>query len=99
VITTGVAEATDQRVAAAAEPGGAGATRGGGRPRATERAALGRASTRALRRCIAIASNLGAGDRFDRALSTFAEAYADQNERDHRALADAVAAGRVTAVM
>jgi hypothetical protein len=46
---------------------------------------------------IAIASYLGAGDRFDRALSTFAEAYADPNERDHRALADAVAAGRVTA--
>jgi hypothetical protein len=48
---------------------------------------------------IAIASYLGTGDRFDRALSTFAEAYADPNERDHRALADAVAAGRVTAVM
>jgi uncharacterized protein (DUF2252 family) len=46
---------------------------------------------------IAIASYLGAGDRFDRALAAFAEAYADQNERDHRALADAVAAGRVTA--
>ena len=31
---------------------------------------------------IAIASYLGAGDSFDRALASFAEAYADQNERD-----------------
>jgi uncharacterized protein (DUF2252 family) len=44
---------------------------------------------------IAIASYLGAGDSFDRALSSFAEAYADQNERDYRALEDAVASGRV----
>ena len=33
---------------------------------------------------IAIASYLGAGDSFDRALASFAEAYADQNERDYR---------------
>ena len=46
---------------------------------------------------IAIASYLGAGDSFDRALASFAEAYADQNERDYRALQDAVAAGRVAA--
>ena len=46
---------------------------------------------------IAIASYLGAGDSFDRALASFAEAYADQNERDYHALQDAVAAGRVTA--
>ena len=32
---------------------------------------------------IAIASYLGAGDSFDRALATFAETYADQNERDY----------------
>ena len=31
---------------------------------------------------IAIASYLGGGDSFDRALATFGEAYADQNERD-----------------
>ena len=31
----------------------------------------------------AIASYLGEGDRFDRALAAFAEAYADQNERDY----------------
>ncbi|MGW2537567.1 DUF2252 domain-containing protein [Streptomyces sp. NPDC001499] len=46
---------------------------------------------------IAIAAYLGHGDVFDRALETFAERYADQNERDHRALVDAVAAGRLTA--
>ena len=46
---------------------------------------------------IAIASYLGAGDSFDRALASFAEAYADQNERDYRALQDAVAAGRIAA--
>ncbi|MEV6245310.1 DUF2252 domain-containing protein [Streptomyces sp. NPDC051742] len=46
---------------------------------------------------IAIAAYLGGGDAFDRALATFAEAYADQNERDHRALKDAVRAGRLPA--
>jgi uncharacterized protein (DUF2252 family) len=44
---------------------------------------------------IAIASYLGAGDRFDRALASFAETYADQNERDYEALKDAVASGRI----
>ena len=46
---------------------------------------------------IAIASYLGRGETFDRALAEFAEAYADQNERDYRALQEAVASGRVTA--
>jgi hypothetical protein len=46
---------------------------------------------------IAIASYLGAGDTFDRALASFAEAYADQNDRDYQALQDAVAAGLVAA--
>lgn len=46
---------------------------------------------------IAIASYLGKGDSFDRALVTFAEAYADQNERDHQALVDAVHSGRLPA--
>ncbi|MCD9874839.1 DUF2252 domain-containing protein [Streptomyces guryensis] len=46
---------------------------------------------------VAIGAYLGRGDSFDRALARFARAYADQNERDHRALADAVAAGHVTA--
>jgi uncharacterized protein (DUF2252 family) len=46
---------------------------------------------------IAIAAYLGTSDVFDRAIAEFAIAYADQNERDHQALADAVAAGRITA--
>ncbi len=46
---------------------------------------------------IAIASYLGEGDSFDRALATFAEAYADQNEQDYKALQEAVASGRVAA--
>ncbi|MEU0950528.1 DUF2252 domain-containing protein [Streptomyces canus] len=44
---------------------------------------------------IAIAAYLGGGDSFDRALVTFAERYADQNERDHQALVDAISAGRL----
>ena len=46
---------------------------------------------------IAIASYLGAGDRFDRALSAFAATYADQNERDYAELAGAVEDGKLTA--
>jgi uncharacterized protein (DUF2252 family) len=44
---------------------------------------------------IAIASYLGSGDRFDRAIASFAEAYADQNQRDHELLARAVKDGRI----
>jgi uncharacterized protein (DUF2252 family) len=46
---------------------------------------------------IAIAAYLGGGPAFDVAVQEFAAAYADQNERDHRALLDAIAAGRITA--
>jgi uncharacterized protein (DUF2252 family) len=46
---------------------------------------------------IAIASYLGSRTAFDRALLEFSKAYADQNERDYRALADAVDSGRVIA--
>jgi uncharacterized protein (DUF2252 family) len=46
---------------------------------------------------IAIAAYLGNSDAFDRAIAGFAEAYADQNERDHAALVDAIASGRITA--
>ena len=38
-----------------------------------------------------------ASDAFDRAIADFAEAYADQNERDYQALKDAVESGRVVA--
>jgi uncharacterized protein (DUF2252 family) len=44
---------------------------------------------------IAIASYLGGGDVFDRALIDFAEAYADQNERDYEAVKAAVQAGHL----
>ena len=44
---------------------------------------------------IAIASYLGKGDAFDRAVAGFAAAYADQNERDYEAFAAAVASGRL----
>jgi uncharacterized protein (DUF2252 family) len=46
---------------------------------------------------IAIASYLGAGGSFDRALASFAESYADQNERDYRVLRAAVESGRLAA--
>jgi uncharacterized protein (DUF2252 family) len=46
----------------------------------------------------AIAGWLGKGDSFERALATFAIAYADQNDRDYQALRDAVAAGRIEAI-
>jgi len=46
---------------------------------------------------IAIASYLGKGDTFDRAIGEFSVAYADQNERDHAALLQAVKDGRIVA--
>ena len=48
---------------------------------------------------IAIGAYLGSGDAFDRALVSFSEAYADQNERDHDALRDAVASERLPAAL
>ena len=46
---------------------------------------------------IAIAAYLGKSQSFDRAIVGFSKAYAEQNERDYQALADAVKTGRVTA--
>jgi uncharacterized protein (DUF2252 family) len=46
---------------------------------------------------IAIAAYLGSSNVFDQAITQFAAAYADQNERDHQSLLDAVASGRLTA--
>jgi uncharacterized protein (DUF2252 family) len=46
---------------------------------------------------IAIAAYLGKADAFDRAVTEFAAAYADQNERDHQALVEAVKSGRISA--
>jgi uncharacterized protein (DUF2252 family) len=44
---------------------------------------------------VAIAAYLGKGTAFDQAIAEFAEAYADQNERDHAALREAAEAGRI----
>jgi len=46
---------------------------------------------------IAIASYLGNGTTFEKALARFAEAYADQNERDYEAFAAACRTGRLRA--
>ncbi len=46
---------------------------------------------------IAIASYLGNGDSFDRAIADFSAAYADQNEKDYEAFAAAVRSGRLIA--
>jgi uncharacterized protein (DUF2252 family) len=55
---------------------------------------------RAHARCgdaVAISAYLGSSDACDRAIAGYADAYAEQNERDHQALLDAIASGRVTA--
>jgi uncharacterized protein (DUF2252 family) len=44
---------------------------------------------------IAIASYLGKGDVFDRAIADFSAAYADQNERDYAAFSQAIDSGRL----
>jgi uncharacterized protein (DUF2252 family) len=46
---------------------------------------------------IGIASYLGSGPQFDEAVTEFAEAYADQNDLDYRALLDAIESGRIEA--
>jgi uncharacterized protein (DUF2252 family) len=45
----------------------------------------------------AISGYLGSGDTFDRAISKFAVAYADQTRLDHQALVEAIESGRVAA--
>jgi uncharacterized protein (DUF2252 family) len=47
---------------------------------------------------IAIAAYLGADDQFDRSIGDFARRYADQNELDYQAFADAIQSGRLQAV-
>jgi uncharacterized protein (DUF2252 family) len=47
---------------------------------------------------IAIAAYLGRKDTFDQAVADFSVAYADQNERDYQALADAISSGRLEAI-
>ena len=42
-----------------------------------------------------ISGYLGNSSRFDDAVSNFAMAYADQNERDYQALLEAIRAGKI----
>jgi len=46
---------------------------------------------------IAIAAYLGASDKFDRAITDFANRYADQNDTDYQAFLEAVRTGRLVA--
>ena len=46
---------------------------------------------------VAIAAYLGSSDSFDQAIVEFAHAYAEQNDRDYRALGEAAASGRIVA--
>jgi uncharacterized protein (DUF2252 family) len=46
---------------------------------------------------VAIASYLGKGDAFDRAMADFSAVYADQNAKDYEAFAAAVKSGRLAA--
>ena len=46
---------------------------------------------------VAIASYLGKSDAFDNAVADFSAIYADQNERDHAGLQEAVDTGRASA--
>jgi uncharacterized protein (DUF2252 family) len=47
---------------------------------------------------IAIAEYLGEDDQFDRSMVDFAKRYADQNELDYQAFADAIRSGRLEAL-
>jgi hypothetical protein len=47
---------------------------------------------------IALAGYLGKKDRFDEAITSFAERYADQNEQDYQAFTKAIRSGRLEAV-
>ena len=47
---------------------------------------------------VAIAAYLGEDDQYDRSISDFAKRYADQNELDYQAFADAVRSGRLDAL-
>jgi uncharacterized protein (DUF2252 family) len=47
---------------------------------------------------VAIAEYLGEDDQFDRSIADFSKRYADQNERDYQAFAEAVRSGRLGAL-
>jgi hypothetical protein len=54
--------------------------------------------TRPVRRPIAVAEYLRDNDQFDRSITDFAKRYAERNELDHRAFAQAIRSGRLEAV-
>ena len=60
--------------------------------------ALARAHARTARATV-ISGYLGSSEDFDHAIADFAIAYADQNDKDHQRLLEAVSAGRVLAVL
>ena len=45
----------------------------------------------------AITGYIGSGDKFDKAIASFAQAFADQNERDHKEFVRAIRSGRIEA--
>ena len=47
---------------------------------------------------VAIATYLGDDDQFDRSIADFAQRYAEQNERDYQAFAEAIRSGRLEAL-
>ena len=47
---------------------------------------------------VAIAAYLGEDDRFDRAITDFAERYAEQNQQDYQAFTKAIRSGRLEAL-
>jgi uncharacterized protein (DUF2252 family) len=47
---------------------------------------------------VAIAEYLGEDDQFDRSITDFAKRYADQNDRDYQAFAEAIRSGRLQAL-
>jgi NAD(P)H-dependent flavin oxidoreductase YrpB (nitropropane dioxygenase family) len=47
---------------------------------------------------VAIAEYLDEDDQFDQSITDFAQRYAEQNERDYRAFAEAVRSGRLEAL-
>ena len=47
---------------------------------------------------VELAGYLGMSDKFDSSITDFSKRYADQNERDYRAFAEAVRSGRLDAV-
>ncbi len=60
---------------------------------------LARAHARASGNAVEIAAYLGVNDQFDLALGSFAEAYANQTERDYAALLAAIKSGRIVSAM